>query len=194
MIQETIITSIGNNGYVHLSPMGVHIEGEHFVIMPFKPSTTLDHILTTHSAVMNHTDDVRVFAGCLTDHRDWPLVDTIHISGKRLADCLAHQELELIEIEDDEQRPRLICKLVHQQNHKPFQGFNRAQHSVIEAAILISRLSMLPRDKIRSELDYLQIAIDKCAGDRELEAWDWLMEAVDHFRNNQLKQSSGTQT
>ncbi len=185
MIQETIITSIGNNGYVHLSPMGVHIEGKHFVIMPFKPSTTLEHMLTSRTAVMNHTDDVRIFAGCLTGRRDWPLVDTTHITCKRLADCLAHQELELIDIEHDEQRPRLICTLVHQQNHQPFQGFNRAQHAVIEAAILISRLSMLPWDKVSNELDYLQIAIDKCAGDRELEAWGWLMETVDTFRNNQ---------
>lgn len=188
MIQETIITSVGSNGYVHLSPMGVHIEAEHFVVMPFKPSTTLEHMLTSRHAVMNHTDDVRVFAGCLTGRRNWPLVDTTQITGKRLADCLAHQELELINIEDDEQRPRLVCKQVHQQHHQPFTGFNRAQHSVIEAAILISRLSMLPWEKVSSELDYLQIAIDKCAGDREREAWGWLMEAVDNFRNNQHQQ------
>jgi hypothetical protein len=29
---------------------------------------------------------------------------------------------------------------------------------------------------------YLQIAIDKTAGPTELEAWQWLRDAVDHFR------------
>jgi hypothetical protein len=49
---------------------------------------------------------------------------------------------------------------------------------VIEAAILVSRLGMLPEDKIRDELRYLQIGIDKTAGERELEAWGWLMDRI----------------
>ena len=38
--------------------------------------------------------------------------------------------------------------MVHAASHAPFQGFNRAQAAVIEAAILASRLHMLPREKI----------------------------------------------
>ncbi|HFD13467.1 MAG TPA: DUF447 family protein [Crenotrichaceae bacterium] len=182
MIQETIITSLGKNGYVHISPMGVHVDDDHYIIMPFRPSTTLDHILATRHAVMNHTDDVRVFAGCLTGRRDWPLTDTVVVNGKRLENCLSHQELELVYVENDHQRPKLYCKIVHQQTHLPFKGFNRAQFAVLEAAILVSRLSMLPLQKINSELEYLEIAINKCAGERELEAWEWLMQAVDQFR------------
>jgi len=49
---------------------------------------------------------------------------------------------------------------------------------VIEAAILISRLDMLPREKIEQEIAYLQIAISKTAGTAEREAWQWLMETV----------------
>jgi hypothetical protein len=49
---------------------------------------------------------------------------------------------------------------------------------VIEGAVLVSRLHMLPRDKIDSEMRYLQIAIDKTAGPAEIEAWGWLRQAV----------------
>ncbi len=182
MIQETIITSIGTDGYVHISPMGVHVKGDKFIIMPFRPSTTLKHILATKQAVMNHTDDVRVFAGCLTGRRNWPLVDTNQVAGKRLEHCLSHQELKLVSVDDDVQRPKLICNMVFQQTHQPFNGFNRAQFSVLEAAILVSRLSMLPWQKIQTELDYLTIAIEKCAGEREHEAWEWLMQTVEQFK------------
>jgi hypothetical protein len=37
-------------------------------------------------------------------------------------------------------------------------------------------------EKIQQEMDYLRIAIDKTAGDRELEAWSWLTEAVSNHQ------------
>jgi hypothetical protein len=49
---------------------------------------------------------------------------------------------------------------------------------VIEAAVLTSRLGMLSEDKIRQEITYLTIAIEKTAGERELEAWGWLMDKI----------------
>ena len=64
-------------------------------------------------------------------------------------------------------------------------GFNRAQYSVLEAAILISRLTMLPLAKIESEIDYLRIGLEKTAGDRELEAWGWLMAVIDNLKRGQ---------
>ncbi len=44
--------------------------------------------------------------------------------------------------------------------------------------MLVSRLHMLPPDKVDSEMAYLQIAIDKTAGPEEREAWGWLRDAV----------------
>ena len=96
--------------------------------------------------------------------------------------ALAHTEVELVRIEDDPTRPKLFCKAVHTVNHAPFRGFNRAQYSVLEAAILISRLARLPIEKIESEIDYLRIGLEKTAGDRELEAWGWLMEVIEEFK------------
>ncbi len=101
---------------------------------------------------------------------------------KRLAGSLAHQELELTRVEDDELRPKLHCRVVHAANHAPFKGFNRAQFAVLEAAILASRLHLLPWSKVEAELDYLRIGLEKCAGEREREAWGWLMEKIAAFR------------
>ncbi len=67
---------------------------------------------------------------------------------------------------------------VHQARHGDFMGFNRAQAAVMEGAVLVSRLHRLPREKVESEMRYLQIAIDKTAGSEEHEAWSWLQQAV----------------
>jgi len=182
MILETIVTSQSAEGKTHIAPMGVHVAGAEMLVMPFRPSTTLDNILTTGCAVLNHTDDVRVFAGCLTGRRDWPLAQAEKLPIKRLAGSLAHQELELTRVEDDELRPKLHCRVVHAANHAPFKGFNRAQFAVLEAAILASRLHLLPWSKVEAELDYLRIGLEKCAGEREREAWGWLMEKIAAFR------------
>lgn len=184
MIQETIVTTLSVAGIAHIAPMGVHVEGEHLVILPFKPSVTLENIRGSGNAVINYCDDVRVFAGCLTGRREWPLRPAERLDGVYLADTLAHTELALERIEDDELRPKLICRAVHRVNHRPFQGFNRAQFAVLEAAILLSRLDRLPWEKIQSELDYLRIGLDKTAGEREREAWSWLMAAVDQHRSS----------
>ncbi len=104
--------------------------------------------------------------------------------GAVLEGALAHAELAVEHVEEDEQRPRFHCRVVHEASHAPFKGFNRAQAAVIEAAILASRLHMLPREKIERELGYLQIAVEKTAGPREHEAWRLLVEKIeDHYKH-----------
>jgi hypothetical protein len=182
MILETIVTSQSTSGLAHIAPMGVHVVPEGMLIMPFRPSTSLDNILATRQAILNHTDDVRVFAGCLTGRREWPLIDAEKLPIKRLANALSHVELELLRVEEDELRPKFFCRVIHEANHAPFQGFNRAQYSVLEAAILASRLHLLPWNKIEAELAYLRIGLEKCGGEREMEAWSWLMVKIDEYR------------
>lgn len=181
MIFETIITSVDVSGAPHVTPFGVRHEGDSIIISPFKPSRTLDNILLSKSAVMNLTDDVRVFAGALTNRQPWELRSVSEVEGFRLVDCLAYTELKLAEVRDDKKRPQLVMRKVAEKSHQAFKGFNRAQAAVIELAVLASRLHMLPKDKVEMELVYLQIAIDKTAGPRELEAWQWLTSKVDDY-------------
>jgi hypothetical protein len=97
--------------------------------------------------------------------------------------ALAHAELKVERVEEDEQRPRFHCRVVHQAMHRPFLGFNRAQNAVIEAAILATRLHLLPREKIERDLAYLQIVVEKTAGPGEHEAWRLLIEKIeDHYK------------
>jgi uncharacterized protein len=178
LIRETIVTTAGPAGVVHMAPLGLIADGNGWIVAPFHPSKTLDNLRQVPFAVANYTDDVRIFAGCLTGRHQWPTVASDEIPVQRLAGALAHAELAVDYVTEDEQRPRFHCRVLRLVAHAPFLGFNRAQAAVIEAAILVSRLEMLPRDKIEQEIAYLQIAVGKTAGAAEQEAWQWLMDRI----------------
>jgi len=182
MIQEIIVTTINEDDSCHIAPMGICEENGKIVIAPFKPSSTLENIKRNKTVTINRIDDVRIFAGCLTDHKNWELLPTEKIKGYRLESALSHVELELSSFEDDDLRPRFYCTPVYEVTHRPFKGFNRAQFAVLELAILVSRLEILPRKKIEQEIEYLTIAIEKTAGKNERIAWQWLMEKIEIYR------------
>jgi hypothetical protein len=196
LIYETVVTTVSPAGVVHVAPMGARYVGDLVLLMPFRPSTTLSNIEATGRAVLNLITDVRVFAGCVTGRKQWPTVELPPMDGdpalddvsaarsdpadRRLACCLSHVQLRLVEQIDDTQRPVLRLRRAATGQDGVFQGMNRAQAAVVEGAVLVSRLHMLPRAKLESEWAWLQIAIDKTAGPTELEAWGWLDTALRH--------------
>lgn len=192
VIFETVVTTVSPDGRPHVAPMGVRYQDGQVVLMPFKPSTTLDNIVETGHAVLNLLTDTRVFAGCVTGRKQWPVQPAEQVPGVRLACALGHVELRLAEQRDDAQRPVLHMARVHEVQHAPFIGFNRAQAAVLEGAVLVSRLGMLPAAKVDAEMAYLQIAIDKTAGPEEREAWGWLQEAIASHRAGGANGSSPT--
>lgn len=177
-IRETIITTVGADGTVHIAPLGIIEDGAGWIIAPFRPSQTLANLEANGVAVANYTDDALVFAGCLTGRKDWPLVPVVGCAVPRLEAALAHDVLTVQRVDGSDERPRFHCVVTASGQHAPFQGMNRAKAAVLEAAILVSRLGMLPREKIEAEMAYLHIAIEKTAGDRERQAWYWLMEKI----------------
>jgi len=182
LIYETIVTSVDSQNQPHIAPFGIRERNGLILIAPFRPSTSLDNFLASRTAVINMVDDVRIFAGAFVGRRDWPMQQASQVDGYVLGAALAHRELELIDLNEDKIRPELYFKVVHEETHAPFRGFNRAQLAVVELAVLVSRLQMLSMEKIDQEIQYLQIAINKTAGERELEAWSWLIQKVDQYK------------
>lgn len=177
-IHEVIVTTLNEEGDPHSAPMGIEEVNSHFLIKPFKPSATYNNLKRHRQCTINYTDDVRVFAGSLTGRREWSTLPCQKIEGQYLSQALAHTELEIIDFDDGDPRSCFTAAIIHDVSHAPFRGFNRAQSAVIEAAVLVSRLTMLPAEKVQQEINYLKIAIDKTAGTRELEAWGWLMAKI----------------
>lgn len=181
MIREAIVTTIDRSGTPHLAPLGLIEEGDLWILAPFRPSTTLDNLESLPYAVASYTDDPLVFAGLVTGRRDWPLCSSAQVPVPRLGFALAHAELVVAHVEDRVERPRYHCRVLHREQHAPFEGFNRARNAVLEGAILVTRLHLLPRERVEREMDHLAIAVEKTAGPREREAWSWLIAKRDAF-------------
>ena len=181
-INEIILISENADGTPHIAPFGMRERDGLILIAPFRPSASLDNLISGRPATINATDDVRVFAGALTGRRQWPVnkLDGAWV----LSSALSYRSLKLAKLEEGEQRPHLYFEVKKEGNLKPFQGYNRAQAAVIELCVLVSRLNRLPLEKILAEMEYLQIAIDKTASEQELEAWGWLLEAVENHQAN----------
>lgn len=177
MIHEGVVITLSARGLPHITPLGMRIKAGRTVLAPFRPSTTLENLSATGVASMNFIDDVRVIAGCLTGRREFALVDGPSGQAPRLACALTVDFLKVADVQEDPIRPRFHCDVVQTEVVAPFRGFNRAQSAVLEAAILYSRVGMLPKEKLERELGFHTIAMEKTAGGRESEAWDWLMAA-----------------
>jgi hypothetical protein len=64
---------------------------------------------------------------------------------------------------------------------RDFFGFNRAKHAVLEAAILATRLHLLPLRDVESQLAALRVLVEKTAGPREREAFELIVRYVAEF-------------
>ena len=190
MIHEVIVTTINKDKKVHIAPMGVKIlqsDSKKLVqISPFKPSQTLNNILETKIATVNFIDNVKVFSGIVTgEKKDWELEVSDDKCAPHLQNTNTHMNVKVSEDHDDPVRPRIVCEVINEQIHRPFLGFNRAQFSVIELAVLSTRLGRIDDNKIKDEMKYLKIGIDKTAGKNEKEAWEWVEKKINiYFENN----------
>ena len=170
MIIETIVTTLADDGTVNVAPMGVEWGEEAIVLKPFIDTATYRNLVATGAAVVNVTDDVGVFARGAIGSPRCPTVPAIAIPGVVLAECCSWRELRVRQIDSTPPRARVEADVVHRGTRREFIGFNRAQHAVLEAAIYATRLHLLPRLFVESELARLQVIVDKTAGDREQEA------------------------
>ena len=130
MVRETVVSTMNRAGQVHLAPIGLIAEDEGWIIAPFRPSVTLDNLCEVPFAVANFTDDVRVFAGCLTGRAaQWPTAPCRDIRVPRLANALAHAELAVTHTTEDEQRPRFHCRVLLQCRPRAIPGIQPRQSS-----------------------------------------------------------------
>lgn len=188
MIVESIITSIDAGGDVNCAPMGVEWGDEVIVLKPFLRTATYPNLTAAGAAVVNLTDDVRVFARAAISNPGLPTVPAEKVNGVVLADCCSWREVVVRSVDSTPPRSRIETEVVHRGFRREFIGFNRAAHAVLEATIHATRLHILPRDFVESEMDRLRVIVDKTAGPRELEA----MEIITGFVRSMAVAPDGT--
>lgn len=181
MIIETIVTTVGDDGGVNCAPMGVEWGEATIVLKPFLETATYRNLVATRAAVVNLTDDVRVFARAAISNPAYPTTAASVVRGVVLADCCSWREVEVRSIDSTPPRSRIETAVIHRGFNREFIGFNRARHAVLEAAIYATRLHLLERASIEAEMTRLQTIVDKTAGEHEREAMALL---ADHMRKS----------
>jgi len=178
MIIESIVTTIDAEGRVNCAPMGVEWGDDVIVLKPFLDTATYRNVVATGAAVVNLIDDARVFARAAISNPEYPAKPAAVVRGVVLANGCSWRELTVRSIDSSPPRSRIDMTVVHRGVTREFIGFNRARHAVLEAAIYATRLHLLSREFIESEMARLQVIVDKTAGPDEHEAMALLTDYI----------------
>ncbi len=180
MIIETIVTTLDASGAVNIAPMGVEWTGgdDAPILKPFLETSTYRNVVATRVAVVNLVDDVRVFARAAISNPSYPVVPASVVRGVVLEAACSWRELQARSIDSTPPRSRIETEIAHRGFRREFIGFNRARHAVLETAIYATRVHMLARDFLESELNRLQVIVDKTAGPGEQEAMALLADYI----------------
>jgi uncharacterized protein len=181
MILEALVTTLNEDGSANFAPMGPRVEPDFhsFVLRPFKSATTYENLKRHGEGVLHVTDDALMIARAAIGLD--PQAETRPASlvrGRVIVGACRYHEFRVVEVDDREDRATLRCETVTSGTLREWFGFNRAKHAVIEAAILATRVGILPMDDIADELRRLARPVTKTGGPDEFEAFALLVEHV----------------
>lgn len=181
MILEGIVTTLNDEDTLNIAPMGPEVTADPgidpFVLRPYRSSTTYANLKARGEGVFHVTDDVLLLAQAAIGAPLDPfpsLRSASHVAGAILADACRYYEFRVLELDDRDDRTRIIVQTIAQGRHRDFFGFNRAKHAVIEAAILATRTAWLPLRDLLLEFRKLRVLVDKTGGPAELAAFTLL--------------------
>ena len=93
MIVETIVTTRGRDGAVKLRANGRRREEDAIVLKPFLETATYRNVAATGAAVVNLTDDVRVFAQAAIANPAYETAPAVVVDGVVLVGCCSWREV-----------------------------------------------------------------------------------------------------
>jgi hypothetical protein len=160
--------------------MGPRVEADftRFILRPFPTSHTYQNLLRHPEGVLHVTDDALLLARAAIGAIDEfpPVRPAERVRGVVLADSCRHFEFRSRVIDDSADRITIEAEVVYRGQTRDFFGFNRAKHAVVEAAILATRLHVLPLADVAAEFRKLRLIVAKTGGPEEHAAMD-LLEA-----------------
>jgi len=182
MILETLVTTVDASGRPHCAPMGIVPEGEDFLLKPFRSAATCANLEATGEGVVNFTDDVLLFARSALSPFVPPGRPAQQVRAPILEAACSWREFRVAAREIGPERALFRAEVVAAGRGRDFLGYNRAQHAVIEATILATRLHLLDPAFLRAEMDRLRPLVEKTAGPVEREAYDFVRSIVERGR------------
>jgi hypothetical protein len=188
MILEGLVTTLDAAGGMHVAAMGPWVDDderaagaiETLLLRPFGTSQTAANLARHPEGVFHLTDDVLLLARVVAGRLDEPpqTQAATRVRGHVLADACRAYEFRVAADDRSAERAQLVARVALERDLRPFLGFNRAAHAVVEAAILVTRLHLTGAAAVVARLDDLQPLVDKTGGPREHEAFAILRDVV----------------
>lgn len=182
MIVEGVLTTVNADGGVNIAPLGPVIDQHwrQWRLRPFQTARTFANLLERRAGVFHVTDDVLLLAQAAIGPVEPPpkLRRAEQVDGWIIDDACRWYELEVTGVDDSRPRAEIDCRLVAEGRRRDFFGFNRAKHAVLEAAILATRVGILPDEEIFREFARLAAPVEKTGGAQEREALALLTDYV----------------
>jgi hypothetical protein len=186
MILEGLVTTTDPAGGMHLAAMGPEVDAaaaesgriERLLLKPFPTSQTAAHLARLPEGVFHVTDDALLLAQVVVGAVNAAPASrpATVVRGRVLEAACRSYEFRVVAADTSQTRIRLTADVLAVHEGRPFAGFNRARHAVLEGAILVTRLHLLGAAEVDRRLRDLAVLVEKTGGPREHEAFR-LLEA-----------------
>ena len=192
MILEGIVTTVGSDGSVNISPMGPTVAPDmrRLTLRPFQSSQTYQNLKSLGEGVFHVTDDVETLARCAVGQVEPELKPALKVQGFILPSACRAYEFRVASLDDRQERTKIDVEVVRSEQLREYFGLNRAKHAVVEAAILATRIDFLSLEEIVSKFSDLASAVQKTGGPAEHRAFHFLESYIEKARNR--RDSAGT--
>jgi hypothetical protein len=181
-ILEGLVVTLDAAGAPNVAPMGPRVDRgiSRLVLRPFQTSQTYQNLKQTGHGVFHVIDDVELLAHAAVGKFEVPpqLVAIDDWPCPRLADCCRWFAFHVTALDDAAERTTIECQVASCGEVRPFFGFNRAKHAVLEAAIHATRIGISLPAEIRGDLARLKVIVQKTAGEQERRAFAFLEEYI----------------
>ncbi len=171
MIVETIFSTLDESGRPNFAPMGVVWGDEFLTVRPFRNTVTCKNLLSTGYGVANLTDDVLAYVNCALYDAVLPSFPATAGPGVVFRGACSWREMTLVAGDGTETRAEVRCRVSYTGRQRDFLGFRRASNSVIEAAILATRLNLYSPETVAERLAHYAEVVDKTGDEAEKEAF-----------------------
>ena len=183
MVLESILSTVNPEGETHFAPIGVilpdspdsHEKIGQLKFKLFADSLTYENLRNWGEGVVNLTDNLLYFTSRLHRGRSKSILSK-KVKPHRLADACKVWEFSVVSFEACYDPATVIVEVLCYDELGSFSGLCRAHGAVLEAAVVVSRYHILPKQAIESKWAGWQEIVDKTGGLREKEAFDMLTD------------------
>jgi len=173
MIIEGVLTCDSPSG-PHVAALGPVVDEARtaWLLRPFQSSRVFSCLRANPKCVFHTIDDALPIVQLVLGQSPAFTYERSPAGGWLICQACHWFELEITAWDVTQPRSEAQARVLAEGDLRPFWGWNRAKHALLEAAIAISRVHLLSAEELALSLERCRAPIEKTCGPREQLAWD----------------------